>query len=336
MNATVDVIHDSPNSELRTPNSVPRTHLITGGAGFIGSHLADKLLDRGDQVVVIDNFNDYYNPQIKRNNISHHHSNPLFHLYEGDILDAAFVDEVIEKHQPHCVVHLAARAGVRPSLENPKLYYDVNVMGTLNVLEAMKKCEVPQLVFASSSSVYGNRSTGPFKETDNTDSQVSPYGASKKAGELLCHTYAHLYGIKTTCLRFFTVFGPRNRPDMACYLFTKAIMDEESITMFGAGSTGRDYTFVDDTVSGIIAAIDTPLAYEIINLGNASPVLLKELIASIENVSGKKAAVNTKPQQPGDVQLTYADIGKAKSLLGWEPKTSLEVGLKSLHTWMVD
>jgi UDP-glucuronate 4-epimerase len=313
-----------------------KTHLITGGAGFIGSHLTDKLLARGDQVVIIDNFNDYYNPQIKRNNIKHHLSNPSFHLYEGDILDAAFVDEVIEKHQPQCVVHLAARAGVRPSLENPKLYYDVNVMGTLNVLEAMKKHEVPQLVFASSSSVYGNRAQGPFKETDNTDAQVSPYGASKKTGELLCHTYAHLYGIKTTCLRFFTVYGPRNRPDMACYLFTKAIMDEQPITMFGDGSTGRDYTFVDDTVSGIIAAIDTPLAYEIINLGNSSPVLLKDLIATIEKISGKKAAVTTKPQQPGDVQLTYADISKAKLVLGWEPKTSFEAGLKSLHASMVE
>ncbi len=315
---------------------MPKTILVTGGAGFIGSHLVDKLIDRGDSVVLIDEFNDYYNPKIKRQNISQHAHNPNFKLYETDIRDSITINQIIETHKPDCVVHLAARAGVRPSLQDPKLYYDVNVMGTLNVLEAMKQNNVPQLVFASSSSVYGNRASGPFKETDNTDAQVSPYGASKKAGELLCHTYAHLYGIKTTCLRFFTVFGPRNRPDMACYLFTKAILDQKPITMFGDGSTGRDYTFVDDTVSGILEAIDQPFAFEIINLGNSSPVLLEDLIASIEKVAGKKANIIPGALQPGDVQLTYADISRAKLLLGWEPKISLEAGLKSLHTWMVE
>jgi UDP-glucuronate 4-epimerase len=326
-------MHKSSDLEHRTSYLEPKTHLLTGGAGFIGSHLTNKLLARGDRVIVIDEFNDYYDPQIKRNNIAHHQSNPLFHLYEGDILDSKFVEEVMDKHQPQCVVHLAARAGVRPSLANPKLYYDVNVMGMLNILEAMKQNDIKQLVFASSSSVYGNRSTGPFKETDATDAQVSPYGASKKAGELLCHTYAHLYGIKTTCLRFFTVFGPRNRPDMACSLFAHAILQNKPITMFGDGSTGRDYTFVDDTVAGIIAAIDKPFTFEVINLGNASPVLLKDLIAAIETEANKKATIIPGEQQPGDVQLTFADISKAKTLLGWEPTTKLEDGVRKLLEW---
>lgn len=315
---------------------MPKTILVTGGAGFVGSHLVDKLLDRGNSVVVFDEFNDYYDPGVKRQNISKHTNNPNFKLCEKDIRDSASVNQTMEKHKPDCVVHLAARAGVRPSLADPKLYYDVNVMGTLNILEAMKKHKVPQLVFASSSSVYGNRSSGPFKESDNTDNQVSPYGASKKAGELLCHTYAHLYGIKTTCLRFFTVYGPRNRPDMACYLFTDAIVKGQPITMYGDGTTGRDYTFVDDTVAGIMAAIDNPFDFEIINLGNSSPVLLRDLVATIEAVTGNKASIKPKPKQPGDVELTFANITKAKSLLKWEPKVDLQMGLKALHAWMVE
>lgn len=319
-----------------TSNLEPRTFLITGGAGFIGSHLTDALVQRGDAVVILDDFNEYYDPNLKRKNYSKHAHNPNVVLVEADIRNSEVVENIVQKHQPQCVVHLAARAGVRPSLVDPKLYYDVNVMGTLNVLEAMKRHKVPRLVFASSSSVYGNRTSGPFKETDNTDNQVSPYGASKKAGELLCHTYAHLYGIKTTCLRFFTVYGPRNRPDMACYLFTDAILKGQPITMYGDGTTGRDYTFIDDTVAGIMAAIDNPFAFEVINLGNSSPVLLKDLITTIEAVTGNKASIKPQPKQPGDVDLTFADITKAKALLGWEPKISLEAGLKSLHAWMVE
>jgi UDP-glucuronate 4-epimerase len=310
-----------------------KTILVTGGAGFIGSHLVDSLLTGGDKVIVVDDFNDYYSPLRKRNNISGHLKNSNFVLVESDIRDLTIFDKIFTTYSVDCVVHLAARAGVRPSLENPTLYYDVNVMGTLNLLESMRKHKVKQLVFASSSSVYGNRKQGPFAETDNTDEQVSPYGATKKSGELLCHTYAHLYGIKTTCLRFFTVYGPRNRPDMACYLFTDAIFKGEPIHQFGNGTTGRDYTYVADTVQGIESAITHPFDFKIINLGNSKPVLLKDLIATIEKVVGKKAVVQQLPLQAGDVELTYANIDQAMGLLNYKPKILFDQGLQNLYEW---
>lgn len=310
-----------------------RTILVTGGAGFIGSTLTEALLKHGDRVIVLDDFNDYYSPTIKHNNLASLISHHSFKVYEGDIREAKLLDNIFEKHHIDVVVHLAARAGVRPSLQNPKLYYDVNVMGTLNVLEGMREYKIPQIVFASSSSVYGNRKNGPFKETDSTDNQISPYGATKKTGELMCATYAHLYGIKSTGLRFFTAYGPKNRPDMANYIFMNAIIKNLPITMFGDGLTGRDYTYIDDIVAGILAAINKPQAYEIINLGISSPVLLKDLIKKMELVTGLKAKIDLKPRQPGDVELTFADNAKAKKLLGWSPRTPIDMGLKKIYMW---
>ena len=307
--------------------------LVTGGAGCIGSHVVDLLIKRGDKVIVLDNFNDYYSPKQKRRNIESSSNSSRFSLVEADIRDKEVFDQIFNKTKIDCVVHLAARAGVRPSLENPQLYWDVNVMGSLNLLEAMNKFEIKQLVFASSSSVYGNRNKGPFVETDNTDMAVSPYGASKKALEVLAASYAHLYGIKTTGLRFFTVYGPRNRPDMACYLFLDAISKGRSLKQFGDGTSGRDYTFVKDIAAGVVASIDNPLEYELINLGNSTPIKLKELISTTEAIVGKSAVIDLQPNQPGDVNLTFADTSKAKKILDWESKTGIKSGLLELLSW---
>jgi len=310
-----------------------KTVLVTGGAGFIGSHVVDRLLEQKQRVIVIDDFNDYYSPTQKKKNLEKAANNKNFELIRGDIRSKSVIGKVFDKYEIGSVIHLAARAGVRPSLDNPKLYWDTNVMGTLNILEAMRKHKVKKLVFASSSSVYGNRDQGPFRETDNTDNPVSPYGASKKAMEVLCGTYAGLHGIDTVGLRFFTAYGPRNRPDMACYLFTDAISRGKSLTQFGDGSSGRDYTYIDDIVEGILACWRGKFEYEIFNLGNSSPVLLKDLIATIELVVGGKAKISRQGFQQGDVQLTFADIEKARKLLGWQPKTDLNTGLLNLFSW---
>lgn len=313
-----------------------KTVLVTGGAGFIGSHLVDRLLAQSHQVICLDDFNDFYNPAIKHANLSVAKTNPTFTLIKADIREPQVFDQIFSRSKVDTVVHLAARAGVRASLTDPKLYFDVNVMGSLNLLESMKVHKVNHLVFASSSSVYGNRQTGPFKETDITDQQVSPYGASKKSLEVLAATYAHLYKIQTTGLRFFTVYGPRNRPSMACSLFLEALLKGQPITQYGDGSSGRDYTYIDDIVDGLIRAIDNPFDYELINLGNSSPVLLKDLIKTCEKVVGVKAKVEVKPAQPGDVSFTYADIVKAKKLLSWQPQTNLETGLAKLKHFYTD
>jgi len=313
-----------------------KTILVTGVAGFIGSQVTDKFLEKGNHVIGLDNFNDFYSPELKRKNISHLLSNSKFELVEADIRKPRIFDTLFRKYDVDSVVHLAARAGVRPSLENPQLYWDVNVMGSLNLLESMKLNKIEQLVFASSSSVYGNRTNGPFKETDNTDHQISPYGATKKALEVMAATYASLYKIHTTGLRFFTVYGPRNRPQMACSNFIEALETNSTITKYGDGSTGRDYTYIDDICSGIVAATDKALKYEIINLGNSSPVLLNELIETLATVTGKKPKINQKPIQPGDVEFTFADISKAKKLLGWSPNTSLKDGLTKTVKWYRD
>jgi len=310
--------------------------LITGGAGFIGSHLTEKLLERGDIVVVIDNFNRFYSPKRKRENLKRAKISKNFFLQKSDIRDRAAIKSIFSKYSIDVVVHLAAMAGVRPSIENPKLYTDVNVLGTVNVLEQIKDFGIKQLIFASSSSVYGNRSKGPFKESDETDEQISPYGATKKSGELLCHVYAHLYGIKTTSLRFFTVYGPRNRPDMACFKFVDALMRDLPIMKFGKGETGRDYTYIDDIVDGIVCSIDKPFDFEIVNLGNSSPVKLNKLIKVVEGAIGKKAKIKELPIQPGDVELTFANIDKANKLLDWKPKTKLKNGINNLIEWYKD
>lgn len=313
-----------------------KTVLVTGGAGFIGSHVVERLIKEGRRVVVVDDMNDYYSPTQKRQNLEWAVQSGSCELVKGDIRSEKVMDTVMKKNKFDGVIHLAARAGVRPSLADPKLYFDTNVMGTLNILEQMRKHEVGKLVFASSSSVYGNREQGPFREDDNTDNPVSPYGASKKAMEVLCGTYAKLYGIKTVGLRFFTAYGPRNRPDMACYLFMDAISKGMALNQFGDGNSGRDYTYIDDIVDGIVAAYDAKVEYELVNLGNSGPVKLGELIGKIERVVGKKAVIERQENQVGDVRFTYADIGKAEKLFKWTPKVMLDEGLERMYGWYLE
>lgn len=310
-----------------------KTILVTGHAGFIGSHLTAKLLDARNKVIGVDNFNDFYEPKRKQANVAPFLKNPNFRQYELDILDLNGLKRVFEDQSIDTVIHLAARAGVRPSIVNPMLYEEVNVKGTLNILETMRQFRIKHLVFGSSSSVYGNQTKVPFAEADPVNQPVSPYAATKKAAEMLCYTYSYLHQIQTTCLRFFTVYGPAGRPDMAPYLFTEKILKGESIIRYGDGKSSRDYTYVDDIVSGIAAAIDKPFDFEIINLGNHQPVTLNDFVALIEKLTGKKAKIEENPRNPADVLTTYADIAKAKKLLDWEPKTKLEDGLKLFIDW---
>jgi len=307
--------------------------LVTGGAGFIGSHLVDRLLAQGEQVTVIDNFNDFYDPAIKRNNIRAHHDYDGYTLIEGDLRDADLVRRTFKSGQFDQVIHLAAMAGVRPSVQNPVLYQQVNLIGTMNILEAMRDFSAGHLIFASSSSVYGNNPKVPFSECDPVDNPISPYAATKKAGELMAYTYHHLYGIKTACLRFFTVYGPRQRPEMAIHKFTDRIYRGEEITVYAEGRSRRDYTFIDDIIDGVLACRTAEYDYEIINLGRSDTVVLSDLIAAIEKVLGKKAITRLTSSQPGDVEQTFADITKARRLLGFEPKTSIDNGLRLFIDW---
>lgn len=307
-------------------------YIVTGGAGFIGSHVCQALLEKGAQVVCIDNLNDYYNPEIKERNLKLlTHKN--FSFYKVDITDVQALQHVFEKEKPDKVIHLAARAGVRPSIEQPLLYSEVNVTGTTRLLELSREHNVKRFVFASSSSVYGEREKVPFSETDPTDHPISPYAATKKAGEILCYNYSYSFGLPVVCLRFFTVYGPRGRPDMAPYKFMKAIMDGKTIDVYGDGTSMRDYTYIGDITKGILAAAESNLQYEIINLGNSNPVKLSEFIATIEKVVGKKAQLRRLPMQAGDVSKTYADVSKAKELLRWSPTTPLEEGMKKLYQY---
>ncbi len=307
--------------------------LITGAAGFIGSHVADALLERGDEVTAIDNFNDYYSQKSKRSNIKQAENNKNYTLFEADILNRDKIRTIFEQTTPGKVIHLAARAGVRPSLENPQLYADVNIKGLINMLELAKEFKIQNFISGSSSSVYGANKKVPFRESDPVNNPVSPYAATKRAGELICSTYHHLYNINISCLRFFTVYGERGRPDMAPYKFTKAISEGKEITMYGDGTTKRDYTYIGDIVSGIIAALDRNHGFEIFNLGNSKTVPLKHLIETIENALGKKAKIRRMPIQPGDVTITYADITKSKKLLGYSPETSIEQGIRNFVEW---
>lgn len=311
--------------------------LITGGAGFIGSHLIDNLLnDKSLQVSIVDNFNGFYAPAIKRANIAAHAQNPNFKVFETDICDAENLGKIFAENNFDAIVHLAAWAGVRPSLLNPKLYAEVNVNGTLNLLELAEKYSVEQFVFGSSSSVYGINCTIPFTENDKVSRPISPYAATKAAGELLCHTYSHLYDIRTVCLRFFTVYGARQRPDLAIHKFAKLITEEKPIQMFGDGTTRRDYTFVDDIIQGVRAAIDYDKSkHEIFNLGESETTELKDLIALLEESMGKKAIIERKEMQPGDVPITFADISKAKELLGYNPTTKIEQGITKFVEWFL-
>lgn len=318
-----------------TDKGVALQILVTGGAGFIGSNLADKLLINGHKIVVVDNFNDFYSPQIKEANVKINLDNPNYKLYRGDICDELLLEKVFAENEIDAVVHIAARAGVRASLENPLEYVRTNINGTVNILEKMKKYSIKKIVFASSSSVYGNCDAEKFSEDLKLTEPISPYAATKSACEQFLYTYSKLYDINAVILRLFTVYGPRQRPDLAIRKFIELIEKDEEIPVYGDGTTMRDYTYVDDIVSGFISALDydkTP--YEIINIGGGSPVTLSEMISTIEKVLGKKAKIKRLENQPGDVTKTISDIQKAKKMLGYTPQTSFEEGIKKFVEWL--
>jgi len=307
--------------------------LVTGGAGFIGSHLCEKLIEKGHIVVCLDNFNDYYDPEIKKKNISSLIRQERFELIKGDILDSALLEKIFKENKIEKIIHLAAIAGVRPSLIKPSLYIDVDIKGTVNLLEAARKFGVRQFIFGSSSSVYGNNSKVPFSENDPLELQISPYATAKRSAELYCRTYHHLYKIPITVLRFFTVYGPRQRPDMAIHKFTRLMSNGEEVPVFAQGKSERDYTFVDDILQGVIKALETPFDFEIFNLGNSKTIRLNKLIDLISQELGEKPKLKFLPAQPGDVDITYADISKAKKLLGFEPNTKIEDGVQKFVKW---
>jgi UDP-glucuronate 4-epimerase len=307
--------------------------LITGAAGFIGSHLSERLLDDGLMVVGLDNFDDFYNPQIKRQNIKGCLKNKNFQLVEADVRDSAAMDKTVGGGV-EIIVHLAARAGVRPSIEKPLLYADVNINGTMVLLEAAKKHKVNKFIFGSSSSVYGNNKKVPFSEGDSVDFPISPYAATKKAGELICHTYHHLYGICITLLRFFTVYGPRQRPDLAIHKFAQLIEQGKPIPVYGDGSMMRDFTYIDDIIDGTVAAMNKCTGFSIYNLGESRPISVNDLIAEIEKALSKKAVKKYLPTQPGDVERTFADVTKAVNELGYKPNTTIQTGLAKFVQWL--
>ena len=307
--------------------------LVTGGAGFIGSHLVEALLEQRREVVVLDNFDDFYRPEVKRRNVEPLAGRPGFTLIEGDIRDQALVEKVFTTSPISLVVHLAARAGVRPSIQQPLLYCDVNVNGTAVLLEACRRHGVTKFIFGSSSSVYGNNRKLPFSEKDDVDRPISPYAATKRAGELLCATYHELYGLDIFALRFFTVYGPRQRPEMAIHKFTRLIERGLPVPRFGDGSTRRDYTYISDIIHGILSAIERVKGYEIINLGGGQTTRLSDLIALLEKNLDRKAIVKEEPGQPGDVVATYADVEKARRLLGCEPTVTMDEGIRRFVAW---
>jgi UDP-glucuronate 4-epimerase len=307
--------------------------LITGAAGFIGSHLCERLLADDWAVVGVDNFDDFYDSQIKRRNISDCLKNEKFQLVEADIRDSAAMDKAAGR-DVQIIVHLAAMAGVRPSIARPLLYADVNVNGTVVLLDLAKKRRIDKFIFSSSSSVYGNNEKVPFSEDDNVDFPISPYAATKKAGELICHTYHHLYDISVTCLRFFTVYGPRQRPDLAIHKFARLIEQNKPIPVYGDGTMMRDYTYIDDIVNGIVAAMSKCNSFNIYNLGESQPITVNDLIAEIEKALGKKAIRQSLPMQPGDVERTFADITKSVKELGYNPKTPIQAGLAGFVAWL--
>lgn len=313
------------------------TYFITGGAGFIGSSLAEQLIKEGNKVVAIDNFCDFYNPKIKENNIKELQKNENFKLYRNDIRDRQAIKKIFDESKIDIVMHLAAMAGVRPSIENPILYQEVNCMGTQNILEEMKEHNIKNLVMASSSSVYGNCKEVPFREDMVVDFAISPYAATKKANEVMTHVYYKLFNMNVIMLRFFTVYGPKQRPDLAINKFTRLMLNNEEIPMFGDGTTSRDYTYIDDIVDGIIKscnyALENENVYEILNIGNSSPTSLKEMIHTIAKVLNVEPKIKQLPMQPGDVDRTFADVSKAKKLIGYEPKTTFEQGIKKFINW---
>lgn len=306
---------------------------ITGAAGFIGSHLADHLLSRGDTVCAVDNFNEYYDPLIKRANVSGAQNHEHYSLHECDICDGHALRELMGDFRADVVVHLAARAGVRPSLEDPQLYHRVNIIGSQHILDGCREFTPSHLVFASSSSVYGGITEVPFRESMTADRLISPYAATKRMNELMSHVYHHLYGLNVTLLRFFTAYGPRQRPDMAIHKFVRLISEGNPIPMFGDGSTARDYTYIDDIIDGVVKSIDNPFGYEIFNLGEHHTTTLRELIDKIGAAMDVAPKIERLPVQPGDVTITYADISKARDMLGYAPKTSIDDGIGEFVRW---
>jgi UDP-glucuronate 4-epimerase len=307
--------------------------LVTGGAGFIGSHLTDRLLADGRPVVALDNFDPFYDESWKRKNIEAALRDPSYRLVRGDIRDAAALDDAFSGTTIDAVVHLAARAGVRPSIEDPAGYVSVNLDGTVSLLEACRRRGIGRFVFGSSSSVYGNNDKVPFAEDDPVDHPISPYAATKRAGELLAHTYHHLFGMKVACLRFFTVFGPRQRPDLAIRKFATLMADGRELPVFGDGTSGRDYTYVSDIVEGVVRSLDRASGFHIWNLGGSHPVALNDLIATLARGLGKQPRIQRLPPQPGDVNRTWADVSRAKRDLDWAPRTGFEEGMDSFFAW---
>ncbi len=309
---------------------------VTGGAGFIGSHLVERLLYAGHQVDILDNFSDYYDPEIKRDNIRQSLREPDFRLFEGDIRDRNYLAGIFNANKYDLVIHLAAMAGVRLSIEQPLLYNEVNIGGTWNLLEECRKHEIQKFIFSSSSSVYGDNSHLPFNEEDSVDHPISPYAASKKSGELICHTYHHIFDISVLCLRFFTVYGARQRPDLAIHKFARMMSKGVPLKLYGDGSSARDYTYIDDIISGVMGAIDYirhHKCYEIINLGESETISLLDMVKILAEEMGIKADYETVSMQPGDVQITYADIRKARKMLGYEPKTEFQAGIRKFIKW---
>ncbi len=307
--------------------------LVTGGAGFIGSHLCEKLIKIGKRVICLDNFNNFYDPKIKEANIEEIKNHPKFTLIRGDILDSNLLKEIFSEYKFKKVVHLAAIAGVRPSLLSPKNYIDTDVKGTVNLLEVSRKYNINNFVFGSSSSVYGINKKLPFNEENHTDYQISPYAAAKKSAELYCQTYYHLYKIPTVVLRFFTVYGPRQRPDMAIRKFTELIINRKTIQIYGDGSSKRDYTYIDDIINGLLNSIQREFKFEIINLGNSKIIELTKLLVIISEELGIEPEIEFLPDQPGDVPITFADISKAKNLLNYTPRINIREGVKRFIEW---
>jgi UDP-glucuronate 4-epimerase len=312
-----------------------KTILVTGGAGFIGSHLCEKLLREGHAVICLDNFDNYYDPNLKIRNVEEIGKKypGLFTVTTGDIRNRNHLTEIFEENRIDAVFHLAARAGVRPSIADPLLYEDVNLKGTVTLLEVCKTFGMKDFILASSSSVYGENQRAPFSETDLDLQPISPYGVTKRAGELLCYSYHHLYGMNIACLRIFTAYGPRQRPEMAIHKFTSLMDQGKEVPMYGDGSSKRDYTYIDDLVDGMMAVLQRHKGYEIYNLGESQTTSLKELIGMIESTLGKKAKIKVMEPQPGDVSITYADISKAKRLLNYQPKVKMEEGIKRFVEW---
>ncbi len=307
--------------------------LVTGAAGFIGSHVSECFIEKGDSVIGIDNFDDFYPAELKDSNIAELKKSNRFSFYKEDIRDTKALNKIFREHDIEIVIHLAAKAGVRPSIESIEQYYDVNVNGTMLLLEAMRRNDVKKLIFASSSSIYGNNTKIPFSELDIVDNPISPYASTKKSGELLCHVYHHLYNFNITCLRFFTVYGPRQRPDLAIHKFTRLIDEGLPIPLYGDGSTSRDYTYIADIVEGIECAVNHIKGYQIYNLGESNVITLNQLIKTIEANLDKKAIINRQPMQPGDVIKTYADISKARTEIGYNPKYDFDAGIKEFIKW---